>query len=102
VLTYSAVRKLSHQPAVVQAYARAGVPEEQLNKLALLLLAASAGLLAGVAWAPLGVAAAAGLVCYFAVAIGFHVRFKDAAHLPTPVTCALMATAVLILRLATM
>lgn len=100
LLAFSAIRKLSHDPEVVEGYARAGVPEGWLDYLATVLLAAAAGLLAGLLWAPIGIAAAAGLVLYFAVAIGFHIRSGDTAHLPTPVVIALLAATALILRLA--
>jgi hypothetical protein len=99
-LAYSAIRKLSHDPQVVAGYRRAGVPEDRLDLLAVVLLAGAAGLLLGLLWAPLGVATAAALSAYFLVAIGFHIRAGDAAHLPTPLVLALVAAAVLVLRLA--
>jgi len=102
LLAYAAIRKLSHRPAVVESYLRAGVPEEWLDRLAIILLAGAAGLLAGLLWAPIGVAAAAALIAYFTVAITFHVRAGDAEHLPTPLTIALLATVALGLQLATL
>jgi hypothetical protein len=101
-LAYSAIRKLSHHPAVVASYAAAGVPERWLNRLALVLLTGAAALLAGLVWAPLGVAAAGALLAYFAVAISFHLRNGDAPHLPVPATMAALALGVLLLRLSTM
>jgi hypothetical protein len=100
LLAFSAIRKLSHRPEVVQAYLRAGVPEDKLDYLAVTLLAGAAGLLAGLLWAPLGVAAALALVVYFLVAMAFHIRAGDAEHLPTPLVMALLAAAALALRLA--
>jgi hypothetical protein len=100
LVTFAAIRKLSHRDDVVRAYAAAGVPEEQLDRLAVILVAGAAGLIAGLFWAPIGVAAAFGLVCYFLVAIGFHVWAGDTAHLPTPVAMELLAAATLTLRLA--
>jgi xanthine/uracil/vitamin C permease (AzgA family) len=100
-LVFAAVRKLSHRPEIVATYARVGVPEERLNHLAVILLAGAAGLLLGLAWAPIGVAAAIGLVAYFALAVVAHLRAGDAANLPTPVTIELIAIAALVLRLAT-
>jgi uncharacterized membrane protein YbjE (DUF340 family) len=100
-LVFAAVRKLSHRDDVVRAYAAAGVAEDKLDRLAVVLLAAAAGLIAGLFWAPIGVAAALGLICYFLVAIGFHIRAGDAAHLPTPIAMELLSVATLILRLAT-
>jgi hypothetical protein len=100
LISYSAARKLTHAPDVVASYALAGVPEERLNLLAAVLFAGAAGLVAGLAWEPLGVAAAAALAVYFAVAVGFHLRHGDAAHLATPLVLALLGVAVLAARLA--
>jgi hypothetical protein len=100
LLAFSAIRKLSHRPEVVETYLRAGVPEDKLNYLAITLLAGAAGLVVGLLWAPLGVAASLALVAYFLVAIGFHIRADDAEHLPTPIVMALLAAAALALRLA--
>jgi DoxX-like family len=102
VLARSAVQKLSHQERVVQSYRWAGVPEDRLDHLAVLLLAGAVGLLLGLLWAPLGIAAAAALVCYFAVAVAFHVRAGDARRLPTPLAMAAIAATALALRLATL
>jgi hypothetical protein len=102
LLSYSAIRKLSHREEVVQTYVRAGVPEDRLDYLAAVLLSAAAALIAGLLWAPVGVAAAIGLVCYFIVAVAFHIRAHDAEHLPTPLAIALLAAAILILRLSTL
>jgi hypothetical protein len=102
LLAYSAARKLTHAEDVVEGYALAGVPEAHLNLLATVLFAGAAGLLLGLAWAPIGVAAAASLVVYFAVAIGFHIRAGDTAHLPTPLAMEALSTAALLLRLATL
>ncbi|NUT23431.1 MAG: DoxX family protein, partial [Hamadaea sp.] len=81
LLAYAAIRKLSHEPSVVASYARVGVPEERLNLLAVILFAGAAGVLVGLVWPPLGVAAGIGLVLYFALAVGAHVRFRDLAHI---------------------
>lgn len=100
-LVLSAARKLSHREDVVRSYLRVGVPEDRLNTLAAILVAGAAGLVAGLVWPPIGVAAAAGLVCYFAVAACFHIRAHDARNLPTPVTVTLIAALVLALHVAT-
>jgi uncharacterized membrane protein YbjE (DUF340 family) len=99
LLVVTAARKLSHRDAVVATYRRVGVPEERLNLLAALLLAGAAGLIAGLWWPPVGVAAAAALVAYFLLAIGAHVRARDAANTPTPVVFLALAGAVLALYL---
>jgi DoxX-like protein len=101
-LAYSAVRKLGHRPEVVRTYVRVGVPEDKLNYLAIVLLAGAAGLLAGLLWAPIGIAAAIGITCYFILATGFHIRARDMRNLPTPLALAVIAAAALVLRLATL
>jgi hypothetical protein len=102
LLTYSAIRKLSHQERFVQGYLRVGVPEDKLDYLAIILLAGAGGLVLGLFWAPLGVAAGVGVVLYFLVAIVFHIRADDVEHLPTPLVIAVLAAAALGLRLATL
>jgi hypothetical protein len=102
VLAFAAIRKLSHRPEVVQSYVRLGVPEDRLDYLAITLLAGAAGLILGLFWPPIGIAAAIGVACYFIVAVAFHIRADDGKNLPTPVAIALIAAAALILRLATL
>jgi hypothetical protein len=99
-LAFSAIRKLTHRPQVVATYTRVGVPEARLDQLALILLAGAAGLVAGLFWAPVGLAAAFGLVVYFLLAIAAHVRAGDQRHLPTPMAVEAAALAALALRLA--
>ena len=98
LLMMSAAIKLTRREPYVQGYLKVGVPEDRLNQLAIVLLAGACGLLLGLGWAPIGVAAAAALVVYFAVAIVFHLRADDAESLPVPVVMALLAAAVLVLR----
>jgi hypothetical protein len=100
LISYSAILKLTHRPKVVEDYRRAGVPEQWLNPLAALLLTAAAALVIGIWWPVAGIAAAAGLVAYFALAVGFHIRANDAKHAVTPVVLMLLAVAALGLRLA--
>jgi len=100
LLVLTALRKLSHRPDVVATYTRVGVPEERLNLLAALLLAGAAGLVAGLFVTPLGVAAAAALVAYFALAIGAHLRARDTANVFMPALYLLLALAALVLHIA--
>jgi DoxX-like family len=100
LMSYAAVRKLSHRPEVVATYTRVGVPEERLDLLAATLLAGAAGLLIGLIWAPLGVAAGALIVLYFLVAIAAHIRSRDLEHLTTPLVMELLAVGAIALRAA--
>jgi DoxX-like family len=102
MLAYSAYSKLTRQAAIVASVDRVGFPRDQLDYLAGILLAAAAGLVLGLFWAPVGVAAAAGVVAYFAVTIAFHVRAHDLAHAPKPALIGLIAAVALALRVATL
>lgn len=99
LLLATAIRKLTHAPAVVETYRRVGVPERRLNLLAVILAAGAAGLVIGLWWQPLGVAAAVGLVVYFALAVAAHVRHHDLKPLPTPVVFLALSAAALVLCL---
>jgi hypothetical protein len=102
LVVFSAARKLGHRPEVVRTYTRVGVPEDKLDYLAMVLFAGAAGLLIGLLWAPMGVAAAIGLVCYFLVALAAHIRARDFENMPTPFVIELLAVTALTLRVATL
>lgn len=100
LVAVAAIRKLTHHPSVVESYRRAGVPESKLNYLAAILLAAAAGLIAGIWWQAVGVAAAVGLVGYFVGAVVSHLRALDAGRIATPIAYGVFAAVVLGFRLA--
>jgi hypothetical protein len=102
ILAAAAVRKLSHREDVVASYQLVGVPPERLDHLAFILLAGAAGLVLGLFWAPIGVAAGIGVVGYFVLAILAHIRHHDERHLPTPVAIEVLAVATLTLRVASL
>jgi hypothetical protein len=79
---------------------RAGVPQTWLVPLGFLKAAGALGLLAGIWFPPVGVAAAAGLVLFFSGAIVTHLRarFYD---MTLAVTFLALSVAALALRLAT-
>lgn len=99
MISYSAALKLTHRPPVVESYARAGVPEEWLNGLAVLLFAAAAALVAGIWWPLVGTAAATGLTCYFLMAVAFHIRAKDMANVAMPIVLTVLSGAVVTVHL---
>jgi DoxX-like protein len=99
LLGYTAARKLSHRPEIVATYTRVGVPEDKLDYLAAILILGAAGLVAGLAWAPLGIAAATALTAYFTLAIAAHLRARDHANLATPVLMIALAGAALALHI---
>jgi uncharacterized membrane protein YbjE (DUF340 family) len=102
LLVLSALIKITRREPFVQGYLRVGLREQQLNYLAALLLAAAAGVLIGLWWAPVGIAATIGLVLYFLLAIGAHVRADDARNLASPIVFALLAALSFVLRLVTL
>ena len=84
LLMFSAALKLSGKPAVIESYARVGVDRRRLPLLAAVLVAGAGGLLVGLWWTPLGIAAAGALVVYFALALVAHGRQDDMSHAATP------------------
>jgi DoxX-like family len=75
-----------------------GVKPAQWRLIGLLELAGVAGALAGLAWPPIGVAAAVGLALLVLGAIGFHVRASDSVADTAPAVIGLglaIATAIL-------
>jgi uncharacterized membrane protein YphA (DoxX/SURF4 family) len=99
-LSFSARGKLTKDPTTVKMLTGLGVREDQLWLLALAEIAGAAGLLIGLFWWPLGVAAAAGVVLYFVGAVTAHVRGNDAKNAPPAAVLGLVAVAALVLRLA--
>ena len=97
LVVFSAGMKLTGRPDVVDAYARVGVERRRLPLLATVLFVGAAGLLTGFAWSPIGVAAAAGLVCYFVLAVIAHATHDDLAHAMTPTVLLGLAVGSLVL-----
>ena len=97
----SAAGKLTKNPKVLEGMTAVNVPVAWLPRLALAELAGAVGLLVGLAVAPLGIAAAIGLVAYFVGAVAAHVRAKDK-NLAPAAALALIAVVALVLRIVTM
>ena len=91
LLVFSAALKLSGKPAVIESYARVGVDRRRLPLLAAVLVAGAGGLLVGIWWTPLGLAAAGALAVYFALAILAHVLHSDMSHAATPTVLLVLA-----------
>ncbi|MEV8453136.1 DoxX family protein [Streptomyces sp. NPDC052095] len=95
----SAFLTFTRNPQVVGSMAKVGVPDSWLPRLATAKAAGALGLLAGLVVAPLGMAAAVGLVLYFSGGVIAHLRVKDHAVAPV-VVLTLLAVAALVLRTA--
>ncbi len=76
-LSISASGKLTRMAQVVENMAKAGVGPERFPPLAALEIAAAVGLVVGLWWAPLGIAAAIGVILYFIGAVAAHLRQGD-------------------------
>jgi len=99
LLVVSGVAKLRRNPNIVHGIHEViGVPLHWLPWLAACEFAAAAGLLIGIVWWPLGIAAAIGVVLYFIGASISHVRVKDFKGLPTPAVILLIAIVILVVR----
>ncbi|WP_441246899.1 DoxX family protein [Kitasatospora sp. McL0602] len=101
VLIASGRGKLVKDEKITTGLTAIGVPLGWLPRLAALELAGALGLLAGTGYRPLGVAAAVGVVLYFAGAVIAHLRAKDLKGVPTPAVLLLLAVAPLVLGAAT-
>jgi len=99
-LLLSGGSKLARRPALMKGMAAVGVPDDRVWMLAVLEIAGAAGLVAGLFWWPIGVAAAIGVVLYFVGAIGAHLRKRDPGFVPPSVILVVAITA-LVLRLST-
>jgi hypothetical protein len=100
---FSASGKLTLHPGAVKTiHEEAGVPLGLFPVLAAWLIVCGIGLLAGIRWPKVGVAAGVALVVYFVGAILTHVLNGDVAGFKSPLMPLLMAIAVLTLRILSM
>ncbi|MFE0379342.1 DoxX family protein [Streptomyces inhibens] len=74
VLFFTAYATFTGKEAVRRGIEEVGFPVSLLWFLGLAQFAGAVGLIAGLYWPPLAIAAAAGLVLYFLGAVGAHVR----------------------------
>ena len=102
VLLASAAMKLRRHPVVIESvHETCGVPLAYLPALAALEVAAAVGIVVGLWWAPLGIAAAIGAIAYFVGAILAHLRVGDVKGIGAPTLPLLLALATLVLRIVT-
>jgi hypothetical protein len=77
VMLGSGVAKLIHAPGVVIQMEAVKVTRQQMTALGVIEAAATLGLIVGIWFPPLAVAAATGVVIYFVGAIVAHLRASD-------------------------
>ncbi|MEU1052088.1 DoxX family protein [Streptomyces sp. NPDC005876] len=86
VLLASAGAKFTRPKRLVDQMSTLGLPYGMLPFLGLVQIAGAGGLVAGLRWGALGIAAAVGLTLYFTGAVASHLRVGDrAGSLPAAV-----------------
>jgi uncharacterized membrane protein YphA (DoxX/SURF4 family) len=95
----SGFSKLRKDPRQLQIMDAVGFPKDRMWLLGVAEIAGTAGLVAGLFWWPIGIAAAIGVMLYFIGAIISHIRVKEG--FSTPLIVLLVAVAALILRAST-
>ncbi|MDJ0420023.1 DoxX family protein [Rhodococcus opacus] len=97
LLLVSGIGKLRRDPMQMATLTTVGFPHTHAWLLAAAEFAGAAGLLLGLAWWPLGVAAATGVIAYFIGATLAHVRVRDY-KLTGPLALLLLSAATLLIR----
>jgi len=98
----SAVGKLRKNEQVLSSIVgTVGFPERRVPVLAALEIAGALGIIAGLWFAPLGIAAAIGLILYFVGAAIGHLRVRDTKGAMMPLIPLILSIAVLVLRILT-
>lgn len=98
MLLVSAYTKFSRPQALVDGLTALGVPLAMFPFLAACEIAGAAGLVIGIWYPPLGVAAAGGVVLYAIGAVATHLRKSDFTGAPAAIGMLIAAVAALILR----
>ncbi len=102
VLLPLGVFKLINHPKAIETAQHLGLSPTLSRAIGVLEISGGAGLLIGLAWAPLGVAAAIGLILLLLGAVASHFRVHDPLKVPAfPFFLALLSVATLLLRLKT-
>ncbi|GCE15956.1 DoxX family protein [Tengunoibacter tsumagoiensis] len=96
---FSGIAKLRRDPRIVKSlHEVTKIPLSWLPVLAALEIAGALGLIIGIFWAPLGIAAAIGLVLYFVGAVVAHLRVGDYKGLTNPLVPLALSIATLVTR----
>jgi hypothetical protein len=102
LLALSGTLKIRRDPRSVQIiHSKVGVPLKYFPLLATLEFAGALGLLAGIWWPVLGIAAAIGVVLYFVGAIVGHARVGDLKGIGGAAFMLVLAAGALIFRILT-
>ncbi|MFD7136207.1 DoxX family protein [Streptomyces sp. NPDC059894] len=102
VLLASAGAKFTRPKRLVDQMSTLGLPYSMLPPLGVAQIAGAGGLVVGLWWGPLGIAAAVGLTLYFIGAVVTHVRVGDYKGTPPAAVLATVALVLIALRAATL
>ncbi|GAA3535757.1 DoxX family protein [Amycolatopsis ultiminotia] len=100
VLVGSGAGKLARAKQVVENMTKVDVPDKLYPLMAGCEFAGAVGLVVGIWWPPLGIAAAIGVLLYFLLAVGRHVQKKDANGMTPAAVLLILAVAALVLRIS--
>jgi uncharacterized membrane protein YphA (DoxX/SURF4 family) len=100
-LVFSAIGKLTKNPSVMPIMEQVKVPADKIPWLAYVEILGAIGLLVGLFLWPIGVAAAIGVILYFAGAVIAHLRVGDTTGFGPAAFLTVVAVAALVLRLLT-
>jgi DoxX-like family len=103
IVAFSGVGKIRRDPRIVHVICEVvGVPLKYLSPLAAAEFAGALGLVLGIWWPSIGVAAGIGLVLYFVGAVVSHLRVGDFKGVGPAAFLLAVAVAVLALRVLTL
>lgn len=102
ILLVSAGAKSLRTRHITEQMATLEVPQSMMNFLIGAQVAGAAGVIAGLWWGPVGIAAAIGLTLYFAGAVASHLRVGDHKGAPPAAVLTVASVALLVLRVATL
>jgi len=102
MVAFSGVGKIRRDPKIVHViHEVVGVPMKYFGLLAACEIAAGLGLVLGIWWSPIGVAAAIGLIVYFVGATVSHLRVGDVKGVGPAAFMLALAVAALAMRILT-
>ena len=84
------IPKVAAHPKMLASADRFGIPWSAYRLIGVAELAAAAGVLIGLVWPPIGIAAAVGMLVLLVGALAAHVKSGDALHDAVPAVVALV------------
>lgn len=102
ILLASAVAKFTRPPRLVDQMSTLQLPSAILPFLGITQIAGAGGLIIGIWWGPLGIAAAVGVTLYFLGAVVTHLRVRDFNGITPAAGLAVLAAVLIGLRVATL